>query len=170
MNKRIVNLLIALLLGVGAFAQGQYKSEKLQAGQVPANVAQDFGSKFPGATLVNWRKVSWGQAYAYEVGFVHDEGLCNARWWSDGTYRWSNALYLGKGLPKQQAAADVAVANNPGFVVESVLKGNVVWGEPHTYYLVTLKKASGKLYYYLNEQLQPVTKAQAGAINDKAAN
>lgn len=151
--------------------QAQYKSENVAATAVPGNITADFKTRFPGATLVNWRKVSWGAAYAYEVGFVYNTALCNARFWSDGNFRWSNEVYIGKAMAKVPQVKAAAEKLNAGWQAEGVKKGIVNWGEAHTYWEITLKRGAGeKLKIFLNDKLESISESTAAPINDKAQN
>lgn len=175
MIKKLVLSCVFLFAVASQGYSQQFASTKIKAEEVPQNIRNDFGGKFPGATFINWTKVTWGDATAYDVGFVREDALCNARFWSDGNYRWSNQLYVGKkGLARVQHVMDAVNAccasQVAGWNVESVLRGNVHWGNPHSYYQITYKKPGGSMKIFLDENLKSISEQQAGAINDKAAN
>lgn len=163
MKKLIIPTVFIFLFVISGFSQATFKSEKIQASNVPANVSSAFDSNYSGVNVVRWEKHIFinkkGKKYSKFVCIFDSEGLRHrSRYKPDGTALSETTYYWFKNAQKlPEPIKHFAKKNYPQYKLIGGEKELSLRSGKYVY-RIRLKRGPSKIIIYLNENGEKISK------------
>lgn len=163
MKKTVLSIVITCIFIVSGFSQATFKTETIEASQVPASVTSSFNSKYSGVKVVRWEKHIFtnkkGKKHAKFVCIFDKDGLrSRSRYMPNGTALSATTYYRFKNVQKlPEPIKKYAKTKYPDFKLTGGEK-ELSHKNGKYVYRIRLKKGPSKVVVYLNENGEEINK------------